>query len=207
MTELEKLRDECLACRRCRIGGVLVAGKFLSNVFSNMNEQAKIMVVGQNPGGYEVEKAEPFVGISGKFFDQLVAEVLGMTRKDFYISNCVRCFSPGNRELLQEELDNCRVFLDKEVEIVKPKVILALGGPAFKQITGMRGIMKHHGELVFSPRYKVFIMPLLHPSPLNMNRPDNRKLFYDDLWKLRAYLDKLEDERLATKVATTPCEK
>ena len=61
---LTTLRDECLACRRCQIGGNMIEGKFLGNVFSNMNCAAEIMVVGQNPGRDETERAEPFVGVS-----------------------------------------------------------------------------------------------------------------------------------------------
>jgi DNA polymerase len=188
--QLKSLQGECLACRRCSIGGQMVEGKFLSNVFSNMNCSARYMVVGQNPGRDETERKEPFVGISGRMFDQLMEEVLGLKRSDFYISNTCRCFTPGNRRPTTSELDQCQDFLDREVNALKPKVIISLGGPAFEQLTGMHGIMKHHGEPIFSPRHQVFVFPLLHPSPLNLNDPAKLELFIGDLVKLEEFLKK-----------------
>jgi len=186
---LSVLTKECLACRKCQIGGQLVDGKFLSNVLSNGNLGAKVMVIGQNPGREEVEKKEPFVGIAGKLFDKALLEVVGLKRSDLYIGNSVRCFTPGNRKPFQQEEDNCREFLDKEIALVKPSVVIALGSLAFKQLTGMSGIMKHHGQVIFSIRYKVPVIPILHPSPLNTNNPERRDGFFNDLRKLKEFLD------------------
>jgi uracil-DNA glycosylase family 4 len=185
MNDLVVLRDECIECKRCSIGGQLIEKQFLSNVFSNMNQKAKIMVVGQNPGRDEVEKKEPFVGMAGKRFDEILFKVVGITRADLYISNSIRCHTPGNRKPSQNEEDNCREFLDKEIAIIKPKIIVALGSVAFRQLTGMNGIMKHHGSITFSIRYHVPVLPVLHPSPLNMNNPEREQAFYDDLLKLK----------------------
>lgn len=168
----------------------MVDGNFLSNVFSNMNCSARLMAVGQNPGRDEVEKGEPFVGVSGRFWDEAI-ESVGLHRSDFYISNTLRCYTPGNRKPFQDELDKCRTFLDREMEILKPMLVVALGGSAFKQLTGVSGIMKHHGEKVFSPRYRTFVFPMLHPSPLNMNLFENREVFLADLDKLRKAVDEL----------------
>lgn len=190
MDDLVVLRDECLECKKCSIGGQLVAGKFLSNVFSNMN-RAKIMVVGQNPGRDEVERKEPFVGMAGKRFDEILLEVVGITRADLYISNSVRCYTPENRKPFQTEEDNCREFLDKEIAIVKPKLIVALGSVAFRQLTGMNGIMKHHGSVTFSIRYHIPVLPVLHPSPLNMNNPERGQAFHEDLLKLKGLVGEL----------------
>jgi len=187
MTELERLKAECLACRRCAIGGVSMDGN-PCNVFSNMNAGAKIVVVGQNPGKNEVLQGEPFVGVSGEFFNQAIGDVLGVGRERFYICNTVRCFTPGNRRPYRLEVDNCRDFLDREMALVQPEVIVTLGGPALKQITGMGGVSKHHGELQVSLRYKCRVLPLLHPSPLNMNTLSKREDFYRDLAVLREFL-------------------
>lgn len=186
--QIAVLRDECLACRRCAIGGQTIEG-FPSNVFSNMNCTAKVVVVGQNPGAEETRQGEPFVGKSGRFFDLSVASFIGLKRSDLYISNCLKCYTPGNRKPFQSELDNCQHFLDKEIEILKPKVIIALGGPAFTQLTGMSGIMKHHGETIFSPRYSTVVVPVLHPSPLNTNDPVKREMFFDDLRAVKEFLN------------------
>ena len=143
----------------------------------------------------ETEQKEPFVGVSGKMFDQLVDEVLGMKRSDFYITNCLHCYTPGNRKPTVEEVDNCQTFLDREVRILQPKLIISLGGPAFEQLTGMHGIMKHHGNPVFSPRYGRYVFPLLHPSPLNLNDPAKLEIFVADLLKLKEFIKKGEAER------------
>jgi uracil-DNA glycosylase family 4 len=190
MNKLESLRDECLKCTKCEIGGQQVNG-CLSNVFSNMNMNAEVMAVGQNPGKDEIKQGVPFIGVSGKFFDKCLLQV-GMSRDQFYVSNTVRCFTPGNRPPRQGELENCRDFLDREVKIVKPKLIVALGSHSFAQLTGMKGIMKHHGKPVFSIRYSVDVMPILHPSPLNTNQPDKRRMFMDDLRAVKDYLDALD---------------
>ena len=163
--DMEKLMAECLFCRKCEIGGQLVGGK-LSNVFSSMNCGAKVIVVGQSPGTEEVSKGEPFVGACGIAFDQALREA-GMSRADFYFSNSVRCCTPGGRKPSQEEMDNCRYFLDREIEILKPVMAVALGGMALRQLTGMSGIKKNRGEQVFSPRYRMFVFPMLHPSLAN----------------------------------------
>ena len=185
---LEELREECVACRKCAIGGQLVDGN-LTNVFSNMNVLAKIMVVGQNPGKDEVQQGEPFVGKSGQFWDKAVKEVVGLDRSAFYISNITRCFTPGNRKPGQKEMDNCRDFLDREIELLKPKLIIALGAPAMKQLTGMSGIMKHRGEVIFSPRYGVNVFVIPHPSPYNTASESGKKAFLEDLHNLKAHLD------------------
>lgn len=190
--EMAKLKMECLACRKCGIGGQMVEGKFLSNVFSNMACTARYMVIGQNPGRDETERQEPFVGISGRMFDQLVEEVLGMKRSDFYISNTCRCYTPGNRKPTMVEVSNCQTFLDREIQVLKPKLVITLGGPAFQQVTGMNGIMKHHGNPTFSPRHKLFVFPMLHPSPINLNDPAKLELFVGDLVKLKDFMDGLK---------------
>jgi uracil-DNA glycosylase len=86
-------------------------------------------------------------------------------------------------------MGNCRYYLDKEVYLLQPKIIIALGGPAFTQLTGMTGIMKHHGDHIFSPRYKTVVVPVLHPSPLNTNHPDKRMMFFEDLESAKRALD------------------
>jgi DNA polymerase len=191
MKDLELLKNECLDCSKCVVGGRKVHGG-KSNVFSNMNLDADIMVVGQNPGADEVKRGEPFVGDSGKVFDKLILETCGLTRKDFYISNAVRCYTPDNRKPYQLEVDNCRSFLDREIKIVEPKLIIGLGGFALKQLTGKTGIMKNHGKVIFSIRYGVDVIPLLHPSPVNTQKEDRMKMLLDDLNQVKIYLENMD---------------
>ena len=195
--ELKKLAGDCRACRKCKVGGNSYEHKedgktvqvFQSNVFSNMNHLAEMMVVGQNPGWDEMRLEVPFVGASGKFFDKVVKEIVGIERSAFYISNVLRCYTPENRKPFRYELDNCQYILDREIEILRPRIIVALGSVAFTRLTGMNGMMKHHGETVFSPRYKTQVIGVLHPSPLNMGLPERGAAFFSDLHKLKEALN------------------
>jgi DNA polymerase len=181
------VQKTCLSCVRCSIGGCEIEGR-ISNVFSSLNMDSKVMVVGQNPGATEVQRGFPFVGPSGEFFDKAIKEVLGVGREAFYITNVVKCFSPGNRSPHDDEIKNCRYILDAEVAAIQPTLIITLGGPSLKAMTGLSGITKHRGEIQFSPRYSSNVLPLWHPSPLNMNSQDKRQQFFDDLKKVIPYL-------------------
>lgn len=183
---LEKIKQECLNCKLCAIGGQDVNGN-LSNVFSNMNV-SQIMIVGQNPGAEEVQKRTPFIGISGKIFDECMEKYAGLKRQDFYICNCVNCWTPENRKPTESEFRNCSYFLAKQIEFLKPKIVVTLGGVALRAVTGLNGITKFHAKVQYSTKYKVNVFPLLHPSPLNTNRPDKKKEFCDGIVKLKEYL-------------------
>jgi DNA polymerase len=185
---LDEIRGICLACRACAIGGVDFDGHG-SNVFSMGMANSSLMIVGQNPGRDEVLQRQPFVGVSGKLFDEALKENVGLARADVYVTNVVKCYTIGNRAPYGDELEACREFLDKEIEIVKPKVVLALGSYAFKQLTGMSGIMKHCGEVVHSVKYNVPVVACLHPSPYNTNDPEKKEMFLAALRKLREVLD------------------
>jgi len=200
-TAIESLRKDCLACARCAIGGRCLDGSQWSgepdedgivepigNVFSTMTLNAKVVVVGQNPGADEVAKGEPFVGPSGKVFDEALREFVGIERKDLYITNVVKCYTQGNRKPTQSEIDNCRDFLDLELKIVRPEVVVALGSVAFKAMTGMSGIMKHCGDVVVSPRYMVPVIAMLHPSPYNTSNPERREMFEVAMRRLGEFL-------------------
>ena len=193
MKELEALRTDCLACRNCSIGGIVwetSSGKHLSNVFSTMNPDVKIILVGQNPGWDEVCQGIPFVGSSGKILIKAFETLAGVKREEVYITNVCRCYSLGNRKPTEEEVERCRYFLEREFDIVKPIIAVALGALAFKELTGMSGIMKHSGEVVFSIRYKVPVLVMLHPSPLNTNNPERNLMFEQSVSKLRDLLIK-----------------
>jgi len=186
---LDILRSACLECRMCKsIGGVVIDG-CVSNVFSSGGVRCALAVVGQNPGRDEVAAGMPFVGASGRFFDEALAEWVGLSRDQVYATNVVHCYTPGNRAPTLEELDNCRPFLEEEIEIVRPKVVLALGAFAFKMLTGMSGIMKHCGDVVHSIRYGVQVVGCLHPSPYNTSDPEKREMFAQAMRRLREVLD------------------
>jgi len=182
-----QLIAECRNCVKCKD----IANKEIDGcpctVFSNRVFSANIMVVGQNPGKVEVLKGTPFRGKSGAFFDKAIKEVLKISRKDLYITNVIKCYTPGNRPPTGEEVLNCRNILLREIQYVKPNLLIALGNFALQALAGRKGITQVAGEIILS-YYGIPLLPLLHPSPLNMNKQKNAKEFYKHLEKVEEYL-------------------
>src|ERR687892_2578210 len=111
-------------------------------VFGAGNADAEIMFVGEAPGAREDELGLPFVGPAGKLLEQLLGEI-GLERKDVFINNTLMCRPPGNRDPMPEEVEECKPFLMKRIELIEPKVICMLGNYATKLLTGSaRGITK-----------------------------------------------------------------
>lgn len=187
---LNQIKEECLACNLCSIGQKKLDGH-VSNVFSNMNP-SPIVILGQNPGKEEVIQGTPFVGISGKIFDECLLEYAGLTRKDLYICNAVNCLTPNNRKPTEVEFINCSVFLEKQLDFLKPKVVVTLGGLALRVMTGLNGINKYQGKPIYSNKYRVTVFPIFHPSPMNTNIPERKKEFCDSLSALKEYLKEID---------------
>jgi uracil-DNA glycosylase len=137
-----------------------------SVVFGSGNADADLMFVGEAPGAREDEQGVPFVGQAGRLLDQLLEEI-GMSRGDVFVSNVLKCRPPGNRDPQPEEIDSCRPYLEKQVELIQPKVIGTLGNFATKLLTGRpTGITKVRGtaqEHVLGAR-PVYMFPLFHPA-------------------------------------------
>lgn len=190
---LKELKAECLSCTACRLckGDDKVKQP---HVFGRGNASAKIMVVGQNPGYNETIQGKPFVGAAGKNFDEFLCDVLGLERKHIYITNTVKCYSPKNRAPYWDEIDACRHFLKREIEIVRPKVVLALGNYALQYLTKTTGMSKCHGQMKWSEEFNVHVFPLYHPSPMNMNKSTIKQATTDDFVTLKEFLEELENE-------------
>jgi uracil-DNA glycosylase len=135
-------------------------------VFGAGNADADLMFVGEAPGAREDELGLPFVGPAGQLLEQLLGEI-GLERKDVFINNVLMCRPPGNRDPSSEEVEECKPFLKKRIELIEPKVICTLGNYATKLLTGSeRGITKVHG----APQQReiagrmVTLYPLFHPA-------------------------------------------
>lgn len=196
MNTIWEIKESCLQCRKCSIGGRNIDGK-PATVLSNLNLNAKIMVVGQNPGHEEVIKQTPFIGISGKIFDECLTQNTCLKREDLYVCNAVCCFTPDNRKPTELEFINCSEFLKRQIEFIQPLFVVTLGGVALRALTGLNGITKYHAKPQYSQKYKVMVFPLLHPSPLNTNRPEKKKEFCEGLKSLNQYvLDCLREKNV-----------
>ena len=135
-------------------------------VFGVGSEHADLMFVGEGPGQQEDLQGEPFVGRAGKLLTQLI-EGIGLTRADVYIANVVKCRPPGNRDPLPLEIDACSPWLDRQLELIAPRVIVTLGNFATKLLLDTKtGITRLRGqEFPFSRAgVQAVLVPTLHPA-------------------------------------------
>ena len=180
--EYSELKAVAESCQRCR----LAKGR-TQVVFSDGNPQARLMVVGEAPGGNEDRTGLPFVGQAGKFLDLLLASV-DLSRKDsVYICNVLKCRPPGNRDPMADEIEFCSPFLKRQIALVAPEVILAVGTFAAQLLTGTnRPLGKLRGSV-----YAYEGVPLVvtyHPAALLRNTGWIRPT-WDDLQLLRQVMD------------------
>lgn len=133
---LEDYFYEICDCQKCELGKTRQ-----HFVFGAGNPDANIMFVGEAPGEQEDKLGLPFVGRSGKLFDKILEEI-GITRKDIFISNVLKCRPPKNRDPLPEEIELCENYLHKQIEIIQPKVIVALGRVAANTLLRAKNALK-----------------------------------------------------------------
>lgn len=177
--ELKAVAESCQQCR-------LAKGR-TQVVFSDGNPQARLMVVGEAPGADEDRTGLPFVGPAGKFLDLLLAAVDLSRRDSVYICNVLKCRPPGNRDPMADEIEFCSPFLKRQIALVAPEVILAVGTFAAQLLTGMnRPLGKLRGSV-----YAYEGVPLVvtyHPAALLRNAGWTRST-WDDLQLLREVMD------------------
>ncbi len=172
-----------MSCTRCR----LAEGR-TNVVFSDGSESARLMVVGEAPGANEDKTGLPFVGQAGKFLDLLLATV-DLSREDsVYICNVLKCRPPGNRNPMPDEIESCSPYLEKQIELVQPEVLLAVGTFAAQLLTGRQEIAlgKLRGEV--HSYHGVPLVVTYHPAALLRN-PKWTRAFWDDLQLLRGIMD------------------
>ncbi|MGI8793371.1 MAG: uracil-DNA glycosylase, partial [Acidimicrobiales bacterium] len=140
---LDALAREAAGCTRCPL-----AATRTQVVFGVGDVAADLMFVGEAPGREEDLKGEPFVGRSGQLLDRLVAEEIGLTRDAFYIANVVKCRPPGNRDPAKDEVSACRPYLEGQVDLIEPRVIVTLGNFATRLLLDTdQGITKVRGKV------------------------------------------------------------
>ncbi|NMA98550.1 MAG: uracil-DNA glycosylase [Phyllobacteriaceae bacterium] len=156
-------------------------------VFADGNPEAKIMLIGEAPGAEEDRIGKPFVGRSGHLLDKMLAAI-GLSRESVYIVNTVPWRPPGNRAPTPEEMELCLPFLNRQVELVAPKLVLTLGGPAMQTVfQTTNGIIKMRGKWqdVTIGSHEVAALPTLHPAYLLRN-PAAKQQAWRDLLSFRA---------------------
>ena len=188
--QLAHLNERAQACQKCPH---LVARRH-TVVFGVGDPEAQLMFVGEGPGEEEDLKGEPFVGKAGQLLTKMIV-AMGLTREQVYIANIVKCRPdmpagvPGNRKPTREEMDTCVPYLRAQIDIIKPRALVALGATAIEGLVGATGSM---GSLrgKFLEYRGVPVMPTYHPSYLlrNQSNTEKRKV-WEDLLKV---MEKLE---------------
>ncbi len=179
--DLEELKKIVLQCHLCDLA------KTRKNVvFGEGNPHAKIMFIGEGPGATEDETGRPFVGRAGQLLTKMIENVLEIPRSEVYIANIVKCRPPNNRVPTPEEARTCIPYLFKQIEIIDPKILVALGATSYRWLTGdTTPISKVRGETIeFQGR---ILIPTFHPSYLLRN-PSKKKEAYQDLLKIKELL-------------------
>lgn len=181
---MEQLKKECLQCRGCALCETRT-----NVVFGKGDTRARVMFIGEGPGEQEDLQGLPFVGRAGQLLDKML-DAAGIPRESVYIANTVKCRPPHNRDPLPEEKDACRGWLEKQMELIKPQVIIALGRiSAVDYVKDDIRIMREHGQWV--ERDGTLRMAMLHPAALLRN-PNLKPEAFADFLKLRDYLEKGE---------------
>jgi DNA polymerase len=181
------LEKRCISCTECSLS------KGRTNVvFGRGNPKAKIFIIGEGPGQQEDEQGLAFVGRAGKMLDKSFLSVGIDTNEDCYISNIVKCRPPSNRKPKSIEVDNCMPWLNSQIELIKPKVIILAGSTAVQSYLNInQPISKIRGKWI--TRENIKYMPIFHPSYLLRNSSNEKGkpkwLTIQDLKKVKKELN------------------
>lgn len=192
---LRQLSLTCTACSMCELGQKEAIKDNIArdpHVFSNMNP-TRLMILSDNPGWDELEKGSPFVGAAGKNFDTAL-QTYGLTRSSFYITNAVKCYTKDNAKPDNDHQSKCKPFLDMEINLIKPKLIITLGASAFELMCPGLNYGENLCKIVKSTQFDKPVLPVYHPSPLNLSNSGRRTEFYRQIKILCGLVNKMSDQ-------------
>jgi len=170
--EIEKLKQGILNCKKCRLWKTRI-----NPVIGEGSLNSEITFIGEAPGFNEDKQGKPFVGQAGKIFDELL-DSINLKREEIYITNILKCHPSNNRNPTQEEIKSCSIYLNNQIELIKPKIICCLGNFAtdyiFKKFNlkeKIQGISKIHGKIfnISTLTGVLKIIPLYHPAVATYN--------------------------------------
>jgi DNA polymerase len=151
------------------------------------NRQADWLFIGEAPGAEEDRQGEPFVGRAGQLLNAML-QAMGMRREEVYIANILKCRPPGNRDPRPEEVNHCEPYLQRQIALIRPRIIVALGRIAAQNLlktdsslSKLRGKVYHYGE------YQIPLVVTYHPAYLLRNLPDKRKAWQDLCFAMGVY--------------------
>ncbi|TET25645.1 MAG: uracil-DNA glycosylase [Dehalococcoidia bacterium] len=175
MSALSELYKEIELCQKCEIA------KYRTRAVPGEGaEDAEIMFIGEAPGWHEDKQGRPFVGPAGQFLDELLAAI-GLKRQQVYITNVVKTRPPSNRDPLPMEIENCRQWLNRQIEIIKPKMIVTLGRYSMAMFFPGKSISKIHGTA--QKRDDIIYYAMYHPAAA-LHQQSLRRIIEEDMLKI-----------------------
>lgn len=186
MSQLSQLAHEINTCWRCRLAETRTCA-----VPGEGRSDAPALFIGEGPGRHEDQQGRPFVGASGKLLARLLQRV-GLTRQDVFITNVVKCRPPSNRDPLPDEIAACRPFLDHQLELIQPALIVTLGRFSMARFFPGQTITRVHGQL--TPVDGSTCVPMFHPAAALRN-PQWMTAMQQDFAALAPLLAELYPER------------
>jgi DNA polymerase len=181
----EALQARVLACTRCRL-----AESRTQAVFGVGNRQAAWMIIGEAPGAEEDRRGEPFVGRAGQLLNEML-HAIGLQREDVYIANVVKSRPPNNREPWPDEVAACKPYLRRQIELVQPRIILAVGRVSAQNLLATKSnIGALRGRRFCYEQTRIPVVVTYHPAYLLRNPADKRKA-WDDLCLARSILESM----------------
>jgi len=188
MSALSELCQQIALCQQCEIA------KFRTKVVPGEGaEDADIMFIGEAPGWHEDQQGRPFVGPAGQFLDTLLASI-GLKRQQVYIANVIKCRPIGNRDPLPAEIRNCRQWLERQIEIIRPKMIVTLGRYSMAMFFPGKSISKIHGTA--QKEDNIIYYAMYHPAAA-LHQQSLRQAIEADMLKIPSLLAETKNIREA----------
>lgn len=183
---LKEIAEQTSVCTRCKLhysrrNAVPGAG----------NPKSTLMFIGEGPGFHENQQGLPFVGAAGSFLDELLEEA-GLKREDVFITNVVKCRPPGNRDPQPEELEACKPYLERQIAVINPDVIVTLGRFSMGHFINNGKISSIHGRSFWSNGR--MIVPMYHPAAA-LHQPSLRSVVMEDFQKLPGMIKEAQEAR------------
>jgi len=190
--ELEKLNKQTLACDKCGLR------QTCSQVVPGAGSaEAEIMFIGEGPGKEEDKQGIPFVGAAGKFLDEML-EMISLKREDVYIANVVKCRPPNNRDPLPEEAEACWPWLERQIKIINPKLIVTLGRHSLERFLPGQKISQIHGKALRRavPKMGIRIFYALYHPAAALYNGSMREVLIKDFKKIPKVLEAVKKEKI-----------
>lgn len=175
MSALTELYEEIANCQRCDLSQARKR-----TVPGEGPENSEIVFIGEAPGFHEDQQGRPFVGSAGQFLEELL-DGIGLKREDVYICNVIKCRPPGNRDPLPEEIEACKPYLDRQIELISPRMVVTLGRFSMERYFPGAKISHIHGQ----PRKigGIIYYPMYHPAAA-LHQPKWRQVIKEDMLKI-----------------------